>query len=107
MMNQRWEKLGLVLDPADQKNQRPWAVTHAAVPIAVHLNGDRYRVFVTTRDGDGRAHIGHFELGLARNKPMAGRLCDSPVLAPGSLGSFDDRGAMTSWVVARDARQYH
>lgn len=104
MAQQEWKKLGLLLSP---NGQRPWAMTHAALPIAVALDQHRYRVFVTCRDGEGMSSIGHFELNLSADKMTAGPLSDSPILTPGALGCFDDRGAMTSWVVTDAGRQYH
>ncbi len=104
MALQQWQKLGRLYDPA---GLRPWAMTHAAVPVAVPVGGDRYRVFVTGRDAEGRSHIGSFELELGGPKPAASPLRDSPVLCPGGLGCFDDRGAMSNWIVVNGSRQYH
>ena len=101
---QRWQKLGRLYDPA---GLRPWAMTHAAVPVAVPIGGDRYRVFVTGRDAENRSHIGYFELDLGGSRPSVSPLSDSPVLCPGSLGCFDDQGAMSSWVVMNGNTQYH
>src|SRR5437763_13135143 len=101
MSKQNWRKLGLLLAPDGQLS---WARTHAAVPVAVPLAADQYRVFVTGRDSDGCSHIGHFELNLAGSRPAAGRLSESPILAPGKLGTFDDRGAMSSWAVVHNGR---
>lgn len=104
MALQRWQKLGRLYDPA---GLHPWAMTHAAVPVAVPIGGDRYRVFVTGRDAESRSHIGYFELDLSGREPLVSPLSDSPVLCPGGLGCFDDRGAMTGSVVVNGNRQFH
>lgn len=104
MAKQNWKKLGLLFDVDGKK---PWAKTHAAVPVAVPLDKERYRVFVSTRDGEGRSHVGHFELDLGGHKAEAGPLSPSPVLSPGPLGCFDDRGTMLTWIVNEPGQQYH
>jgi len=104
MGKQNWRKLGLLLAPDGQLS---WARTHVAVPVAVPLDSQRYRVFVTGRDSEGRSNIGHFELNFTSDPPSAGPLSDLPALSPGQLGCFDDRGAMSSWVVTHQGRQLH
>lgn len=104
MAKQNWKKLGRLFDPTGQCS---WAMTHAAVPVAVPLGGDAYRVYVTGRDSENRSSIGFFELELRGVRPHASQLSDSPILCPGALGCFDDRGAMSSWVVSHGIHQYH
>lgn len=104
MAKQDWKKLGLLFSVDGQQS---WARTHAAVPVAVPLDNDRYRVFVSTRDSEGRSHVGYFQLDLSRNEPSTGPLSASPVLSPGPLGCFDDRGAMLTWIVDQPGRQHH
>lgn len=72
-------------------------VSHASVPFAERMEGDRYRIYFTSRDADNRSHIGWVEIDLARPERVL-RLSDQPVLAPGPLGRHDDRGAMMSWL---------
>jgi len=60
--------------------------------------GAHQRVYFAGRDAQGRAHIGCFETDLTAGE--APRLVSStPVLAPGRLGAFDDRGVTTSCLV--------
>jgi hypothetical protein len=97
-MRVRWQRRARVFVPA---GQRPWCTTHAALPIADHVEGDRYRVYVSGRDDRNRAHIGFFEFGLAAPGDLL-RLSDAPVLSPGRLGTFDDAGVTGSCLVVHE-----
>lgn len=74
--------------------------SHAQVPIAECLDGgDRFKIYFTTRDNLNRSHITWLELDINRPQQVL-RLADTPLLGPGQPGTFDDCGAMTSWMVA-------
>ena len=84
----RWQKHGLVFrpDPALW-----WQQSHASLPVPLHLSGDRYRIYFSSRDDRNRSHVGFFEVDL--NDPSrVERTVSEPVLAPGPLGTFDDHG---------------
>ena len=42
-----WKKLGLIFDPT---NRYDWMQTHATAAMPVHIEGDIYRVFFSTRN---------------------------------------------------------
>lgn len=92
-----WRKLGLVFRPA---GQRPWMQTHAANPVALHLGGDRYRVYFATRDSESRSHVGYAEFDLGAPRETLS-LSEEPALAPGPLGHFDDHGVYAASLVER------
>ena len=92
-----WRKLGRLIEPASA----PWMVTHAAVPFVHRLSDDDIRIYFTSRDAEGRSHTGFAELDV-RDPFGSMRISDAPVLSPGEMGAFDDRGAMGSWVVEKD-----
>lgn len=95
-----WRKLGHIYSPAGDKS---WARTHASVPIAEHISGDRFRIYFTSRDSRNRSHVGWFEIDLTDpTKTLAES--DDPVLAPGKIGAFDMDGVMASSLV-RDGEQ--
>jgi hypothetical protein len=98
----KWKRIGLIFRP---ERQRPWIVSHAALPVADHLNGDRFRVYFSARDEQGRARIGYFELDLTTPFDLLA-LSDLPVLGLGPLGTFDDNGVTSAWVVTRGARKF-
>jgi hypothetical protein len=86
----RFAKHGLILEAP---RHLPWSETHAAVPFVDPA--DVETIYFSTRDAAGRSHT-------ARGR--AGVIEDAPVLAPGSLGAFDDSGAMGSCLVHHDGR---
>jgi hypothetical protein len=97
----RWEKLGHVFSPSGEAQ---WMCTHAAVPIAGHLDGDVFRVWFSARDRANRSHTGSLRLELLP-RPRVLDVASGPVLSPGELGAFDDSGAMASWVVDSGGRR--
>jgi hypothetical protein len=97
-----WQRLGLIGSAA---GSAPWAVSHSALP-ALSLRPDgEYDLYVSTRDGEGRARIAR---GSLRLEPTASfdRVESAPVLDLGTLGTFDDRGVTTSSIVSTDGRVY-
>jgi hypothetical protein len=91
----RWEKQGILIEPPVEL---PWCASHASVP-AVDLTPEGVVVYFSTRDADGRSHVARAKVDLTAGS--APRVDDDPVLAPGSLGRFDDSGAMTASIVRR------
>jgi len=98
----RWRRLGMVFRPQGQSD---WMASHAAVPVAKHLEGDRFRVYFSCRDRGGRSHVGWVLLGLDDPRKVRA-LSSSPVLRPGRLGAFDDSGAMLSWITPAEGQDY-
>jgi hypothetical protein len=92
----RWKKLGLIFDP--QRERRSWFASHAANPCAEPLGGDVVRIYFTGRDGEGRSHVGFFEVDMA-NPMTTLRVSDRPLVSPGVRGSFDDSGVSLGNVV--------
>jgi hypothetical protein len=98
----QWEKQGLLFDP---QKDCAWCVSHAAVPIADQIDGDRYRIYFTSRDELSRSQIGFFEVDIRQPRHIL-HVADKPVLASGEPGMFDDSGTMTSWLVSRNGVKY-
>ena len=102
MKRQHWQKQGLIFDPRERKT---WLVSHAALPVVRVLDSETWRVYFSGRDQEGRSQIGYFEYEL--NDPgKVLRISDSPVIRPGQLGAFDDRGATSSCIVESEGRLY-
>lgn len=97
-----WTKLGLCFVPS---GALPWMRSHAAVPIAQWLEGDRFKVYFSTRDEHNRSYTGYVVIDITRPTEIL-ELSEQPVLSPGALGEFDDSGAMASWLTAFDNEQY-
>ena len=100
-MTLAWRRLGrLPLEVA----QAPWAASHAALPALEPLDDDRWAVYLSLRDGDGRARIGRTVLDM-HGGPALAPLDRDPVLDLGPLGAFDDSGVTTSCVVMDGRRR--
>ena len=97
----RWRKDGLIFAPA---GQAPWIGTHAALPVVVKHDGV-CRVFFSSRDASNRSRIGYVTMDLSRPRDRV-EVCDSPVLEPGRLGTFDDAGVTTSCAITWSGRLF-
>ncbi len=95
----RWRERQRIFEPA---GQAAWIGTHAALPVPQAM-GDRHRIFFSSRDGQGRSHIGFLELSLDRPTELL-HVSPSAVISPGALGTFDDAGVTTSCLVHQDGR---
>jgi predicted GH43/DUF377 family glycosyl hydrolase len=97
-----WRKQGLVFSA---NGQRPWAMTHATLPVAVPRADGGHRIFFTSRDAHNRSHAGYLDIDI-EDPNCGGRLSREPLLAPGPLGHFDDHGAFCSSVVEHEGRLF-
>jgi hypothetical protein len=94
-------KLGLLVGgppPVD------WAKTHASVPFARTAGDGSLQLLFSSRDGDGRSHVGSATVDLER-RTVTG-YSPEPLLSPGVLGAFDDHGAMGSCLVRHGGDEY-
>jgi hypothetical protein len=99
----RWKKLGRIFTPPAGLG---WMAGYAAVPLAQRLEGDRYRVFFSARDREGRSLVGYFEMALGEPARTL-KVSQQAVLGIGEPGRFDDSGAMgSSLVPLPDGRLY-
>ena len=98
----KWIKKGLIFEP---KGNFGWMQTHAAVPIADKIEGNLYRIYFATRDKDNRSHTAYIEIDIKNPKKIL-YVSENPVLKPGALGTFDDSGAMPSWIVSYEGKKY-
>jgi len=83
-----WIRLGLVYSPTGTK---PWARSHAALPVPVQIAPSVFRVFFSTRDQENRSSVGWVDLDLS-GSPRVVREAEVPCLLPGGDGTFDDSG---------------
>jgi hypothetical protein len=97
---QAWRRSGLIFSDV---GGRGWTRTHAACPIACPLELGLFRLYFATRDERQRAHIGTAQMSIDP-RPTTGPLETEPVLAPGSLGAFDDHGVIPASLVEYDGR---
>ena len=94
-------KLGLLVSgppPVD------WATTHASVPFATTSDDGDLRLLFSSRDGEGRSHVGYATVDLEQRAVIG--YSAEPLLSPGELGAFDDHGAMGSCLVHHAGNEY-
>lgn len=87
----------------DGPPERPWAVSHAALPTVSHAGEHGFDLYYSPRDGDGRAHIARARVDADLH---VAAIDDEPALAPGRLGAFDDSGVTSSWITSHAGREY-
>ena len=95
-----WRRLGLVWRPDGSK---PWARSHASLPLPLRRGNGVHRVFVATRDDANRSHVAWVDVELAE-PPRVVAVADTPALAPGASGAFDDGGVYPSSFVEDEGR---
>ncbi len=93
-----WKRLGVVFAP---DGKQPWARSHAALPTPVHLAGNGFRVFYSSRDAEKRSHVGWVDVEVSET-PRVLEVADAPVLSPGEDGSFDDSGVGIGCIAQAD-----
>lgn len=102
MMVQRWKKLGNIFCP---QGEAEWLHSHAAVPIAEHVEGDVFKIYFSSRDQDNKSFTGYLLIDIKQPQEIID-LSRTPVLSPGDLGLFDDSGAMASWLVRHHNKRF-
>lgn len=101
-MNQQWHKLGLIFSPA---GERVWMQSHAAVPIAEHINKNIFKIYFSSRDKSNKSHTGYILVDLTKPQHVI-EISENPVLIPGCLGEFDDSGAMATWLSYHNGKRF-
>jgi predicted GH43/DUF377 family glycosyl hydrolase len=97
-----WKKLGLVFCP--DKNF-DWMQSHAANPVAEHLEDDIYRIYFSTRNVNNISSIGYVDIDLKEPNRIL-NLSNAPVLSPGELGTFDNDGVSLACIVQHGKSSY-
>mgnify|MGYP001609893518 CR=1 FL=1 len=97
-----WVRLGKIFAPSGHE---PWMRSHAAVPFAERVEGNNYAVYVSGRDAEGRSCTGILHVELEPTQRVI-RVEPDALLLPGAPGTFDDAGAMLSWIVQSGGDRY-
>lgn len=83
-----WKKLGRIFEPP---GRYPWMASHAANPVAIHDEGDIFKIYFNSRDKDNRAYIVFSKIDLNFPEHII-EFSEKPVVSPGETGYFDDSG---------------
>ena len=98
----KWRKLGCLFSAS---GTNPVMATHAANPIAEHIEGDWFRIYYNSRDLANRSSIGYalVEIGTEIRKP---EIAEVPLLEPGELGLFDEDGLSLGALLRKGDKRY-
>ncbi|CAK06292.1 hypothetical protein ELG83_02295 [Rhizobium leguminosarum] len=86
-MTGTWVKTDLLFKPS---GLHPKLRSHAANPLALHLEGDTYRVFFSGRDSENRSSVGAVDINLLTREVVHEH--KQPFLVHGAGGSFFEAG---------------
>jgi len=101
-MIHRWRKIGQIYCPSGEKD---WRQSHAAVPIAEHVEGDVFKIYFSSRSKFNQSFTGYVVVDITRPQSIL-ELSANPVLTPGNLGEFDDSGAMATWLAHHNGMRF-
>ena len=93
-----WRRFGVVFAP---DGKQPWARSHAALPVPVHIAEDIFRFFYSSRDAERRSHVGWVDVEVSE-RPLIRDVASEPVLSPGIDGTFDDSGVGIGCITEAD-----
>lgn len=96
-----WIKLGQIFTVSSTCEEM---VSHAANPLAIHLNGDVYRIFYSTRNGLNKSSVSFVDINIMTleniNNP------DEVVFSYGHAESFYSHGVSIGNCYLQDNKQY-
>lgn len=101
-MKHAWRKLGLIFSPAAEHE---WLHSHAAVPIAEHVEGDIFRIYFSSRNQRNESFTSSLLIDITDPQTIL-ELSETAALSPGELGCFDDSGAMATWLAHHQGRRF-
>jgi len=87
-----WKKLGRILYI---ENRNSWMISHSAVPFAVHLENDVYRIYFSVRNSQNQSQGSFIDYDVDKMVEI-NYLKDSPLISAGDIGLFDDAGVVLS-----------
>lgn len=101
-MIQHWQKRGLIFSPSGETASMH---SHAAVPIAEHLENNFFKIYFSSRDDKNRSFTNYVIIDITKPQKIL-EISLEPILSPGKLGTFDDSGAMASWLTSYQNKNY-
>jgi len=98
----KWKKKGLIFTVNNNYN---WMKSHASLPIADKISQNIFRVYFSTRNSQNFSHVCYFDWNIEQPEKVIS-ISKKPILTPGSLGTFDDSGAMASSIVSHKGKKF-
>lgn len=102
LISNTWSKKGLIFQP---NSNLEWMKTHAALPIALPIKDNLFRIYFSTRNSHNQASVGYVELDITNPKEIL-HVSENPVLTLGKIGCFDDSGVMAHSIVDVNGKLY-
>lgn len=91
-----WKKLGKVF-PGEKESQLTNGKEFAAVPCVLQVSAEITRIFFSRRSEKNKSEIWYADFFISES-PKLVDVSKAAVLLPGPVGSFDEAGAMCSWI---------
>jgi len=101
-MKSSWQRLGKIFEVSPELNN---GGSHSAVPFAVPLGHDAYRVYFSTRDPENRSHTSSFDYSLSERRIID--MSEELLFGPGERGHFDDCGVTMSGCISEENKYYY
>jgi hypothetical protein len=98
----KWEKKGLVYFP---NKKYEWNQSHAQVPVVDMISDKVWRIYYSARNKKSQSHISYIEVEAGKPERILYEH-DSPILALGAPGNFDDSGIMPSCIINVGSLKY-
>ena len=99
-----WINKGLILKIDDYKNEL--INSHASIPFALHIEGDKYRIYFSSRNKSGKCLPYYIDSEINNGEIKLINQISAPILDFGKPGTFDDSGIMPSSLVKSDDKIY-
>ncbi len=97
----RWTKLGRLYAPT---SRHPKLASHAANPVAIHLDGDVFRILYSGRDAENRSSVGMVDIDIRKRRVVDAS--DEPLFVHGPPESFYAAGVSVGCVYEANGQSY-
>lgn len=90
-----WKKKGKIFE---RNKSFDWSQTHSPLPTPYLINNDTLRIYYTSRDTDQKSRISYIDVNPDNPQEIL-FVNPDPILDLGDLGTFDDRGMTSSFIL--------
>jgi len=99
-----WQKKGLLFKIGNYINDT--IVSHAAIPFALQIKDDLYRIYFSARNKNGKSLPYFIDAMISDGNIKLNDKISGPFMSLGDLGTFDDSGIMPSCVVTNNDKLF-
>lgn len=98
-----WQKIAFFKLPETRPSS---LISHAQAPCVLTLDEQTFRVFFATRDQNVYSHGYYVDAHCNNGTVNFSAMCETPVLSPGAIGTFDEHGVYPSSLVEHNGTHY-